>query len=155
MSDLREEKSHTKVAKLLAPFKERALPVVQETSSIQEVIDAMIRCKHSRVLFVLNDEGQLSGTISLGALVRQVFSRRHGPQIHPRVLIGMITANLAKDIMQAKPLFATGEEEVGAVLKRMLESNLKEIPILDKEQKVVGDLTMIDLLQFLSVPTKE
>jgi CBS domain-containing protein len=61
----------------------------------------------------------------------------------------MITAETAKDMMQKKPVFAKKEEEVGEILKRMIESNVKEIAILDDERKVIGDVTMIDLLKFL------
>lgn len=154
MRDLEEENSRTKLAQLLATLKGRKLPIVQETSSIEEVIAAMIRCEHSRVLFVVNDQGQLTGTISLGTLVRQVFSRRREPHLHPRFLISMITAERAKDIMRTKPMFASEDEEVGAVINRMIESNVKEIPIVDMDKKVVSDLTMIDLLKFLAGRTE-
>ena len=125
------------------------LPIVLEHSTIQEVIRAMIRFEHSRVLYVVNEAGQLTGTISMGKLARHVFSRSHEAQIHARFLITMITAETAKDMMQKKPVFAKKEEEVGEILKRMIESNVKEIAILDDERKVIGDVTMIDLLKFL------
>lgn len=148
-----EEKSRTPVARLVAVLKERKLPIVQERSSIEEVMEAMIRFEHSRLLYVVNEQGQLTGAVSLGILVRHVFSRSHGPQVHPRFLVNMITAETAKDIMQKKPIFAVEEEKVGVVLDRMIEANVKEIAVVDREKKVVGDLTMIDLLKFLSLPS--
>lgn len=33
------------------------------------------------------------------------------------------------------------------MLERMIKKNVKEIPILDDEKRVVADLTMIDLLK--------
>jgi CBS domain-containing protein len=61
----------------------------------------------------------------------------------------MITAEKAKDIMQKSFLVTTEEEKVEVVLKRMIRTNAKEIPVLDKEKRVVADLTMVDLLKFL------
>ncbi len=150
MKDLSEEQRRAKIRTLLPCISKRALPIVREGISIQDVIKAMIEFEHSRILYVVNEQEQLTGVISLGILVRQVFAPSHEPQIHARSLVGMITAETAKDIMQTKPIFAHKEEEVGSVLKKMIESNVKEIPIVDEARKLLGNLTMIDLLKFLS-----
>lgn len=149
MGNFEEEKGGMQIARLVSGLKERGLPTIKEYSTIQEVIDAMIHFGHSRVLYVINEAGQLTGTISLGALAKHVFSQSHEPQIHPRFLISMITAETASDMMQKKPVFARKEEEVGTVLKRMIESNVKEIPVLGEDKELMGDVTMIDLLKFL------
>jgi len=60
----------------------------------------------------------------------------------------MITAETAKDIMNKGVVSATGEDELDAVIKRMIKALVKEIPILDREKKVIADLTMLDLLQY-------
>jgi CBS domain-containing protein len=112
-------------------------------------IHAMIQFEHSRVVYVQNETGELIGTISLGALAKHVFSPSHVPRIHARLLLSMITTETAKDMMQKKPVFAITHEDVGTVLKRMVESKVKEIPILDEHRKIVGDVTMLDLLKFL------
>ena len=110
-----------KVTEVVALLKERKLPLIHEKANIEEVVDAIIRFEHSRLLYVVDDDRKLAGTISLGLLARHVFSASHEPQIHPRFLVNMITA----------------------------ETNVKEIPVLDKEKRVVADLTIVDLLKFL------
>ena len=149
MGNLEEQKRSMEIGGLLFSLKERRPPIVQEHSTIQDVIHAMIRFEHSRVVYVQNETGELIGTISLGALAKHVFSPSHVPQIHARALIGMITTETAKDLMQKKPVFARKDEDVGTVLKRMVESNVKEIPIVDVHRKIVADVTMLDLLKFL------
>ena len=149
MRGFREEKRRIKLAKLVAVLRERKVPIIHQKCNVDEVIDAMIRFEHSRLLYVVDDDGKLTGTISLGNLVRHVFSRSHEPQIHPRFLVSMITTETAKDIMQRNPVFAKEEEEVGVVLDRMIETNVKEVAVLDREKRVVADLTMVDLLKFL------
>lgn len=149
MGNFDEQKRGMTIASLLSTLPSRTWPIVLEHSTIQEVIHAMIRSRHSRVLYVVNEAGQLTGTISLGELARHVFSQNHEVQIHARFLITMITTITAKDMMQKKPVFAKKEEEVEETLKRMIESNVKEMPIVDDEKKVIGDVTMIDFLKFL------
>jgi CBS domain-containing protein len=144
-----KEKHHAKIGEVIAGLKGRDLPLVSQESSIEEVIDAMVRYQHTRLLYVVDEDGKLLGTISLGPLVRHVFRRSHEPQIHPRFLMSMITTETAKDIMQKNPIFAREDEDVEVVLKRMIGKNVKEIAVLDSEKKVVADVTMIDLLKFL------
>ena len=99
MRPIEKIKASARVTEVVALLKERKLPLIQEKANIEEVIDTMIRFQHSRLLYVVDDDRKLTGTISLGLLARHVFSTSHEPQIHPRFLINMITAETAKDIM--------------------------------------------------------
>ena len=144
----------SKVSELVPLLKERRLPLIHEKATIKEVVDAMTSFEYSRLIYVVDDEGRLTGTISLGLLARYVFSPSHEPQIHPRHLIDMITVETAKDIMQKNTLVATEEEAVGSVLKRMIGANVKEIPVLDREKRVVADITIVDLLRSLFNATR-
>ena len=106
--------SSSRVSELVLLLKERRLPLIPEKATIKEVVDAMIRFEHSRLVYVVDDEGRLTGTISLGLLVRHVFSHSHEPQIHPRLLIDMITAETARDIMKKTPWLPTKRKKWGA-----------------------------------------
>ncbi len=134
---------------MLAGLQGGELLVVRQESTIEEVIDAMSGYQHTRLLYVVDDEGRLLGTIALGALVRHVFGRSHAPQIHPRFLVSLITTETAKDIMQKNPIFARENEDVETVLKRMIEKNVKEIAAPDRKKRIVDKVTMIDFLTVL------
>ena len=51
--------------------------------------------------------------------------------------------------MQRSPVFAIGEDDIDNVLSRMIRANVKEIPVLDEVQRVVADITIVDLLRLL------
>ena len=59
----------------------------------------------------------------------------------------MITAETAEHIMNRGLISATAEDEVEAVIKEMVKAAIKEIPILDEKNRIVGDVTMLDLLR--------
>jgi CBS domain-containing protein len=61
----------------------------------------------------------------------------------------MITAETAKDIMQKNPVFTTENELVERLLKKIIQRKVQEIPVLDKEKRVIANLTIVDLLRFL------
>ena len=68
--------------------------------------------------------------------------------------MSMITAETAKDIMQKNPLFTTENELVETLLEKMIRSNVKEIPVIDREKRVIAYLTIVDLLRFLIKSSK-
>ena len=149
MLHFERDKLHTKIADLMDELLDRDIPLIHEDAEIEDIIDLMVKTKHTRLLYVVDKKGKLIGTISLGLLVRHVFSHRHEPQIHPRFLMHAITTETADHMMQKHPVFAREEDSVEKVVKRMIKSNVKEIAILNREKQIIGDLTMVDLLSFL------
>ena len=143
-----------KVAELVAFFKERRLPLIDQKANIEEIVSDMAHFEHSRLLYVVDHNEKLIGTISWGILARHVFSSSHDPQNHPRFIMSMITAETAKDIMQKNPLFTTENELVETLLEKMIRSNVKEIPVIDREKRVIAYLTIVDLLRFLIKSSK-
>ena len=143
-----------KVAELVAFLKERRLPLIDQKANIEEIVTAMIHFEHSRLLYVVDHNEKLIGTISWGLLTRHVFSTSHDPQIHPRFIMSMITAETAKDIMQKNPLFITENELVETLLEKMIRSNIKQIPVIDRKKRVIAYLTIVDLLRFLIKSSK-
>lgn len=124
----------------------RDIPTVLETSLIEDVIKTMSRFLHSHLVYVVNERDELTGTISLGSIIRQVLCHKYEPKVHPRMLLGMVTHETAKDIMLKKPVVALEEEEVELVIKRMIDANVKEIAVINDEGQIIADVTMIDLL---------
>ena len=146
--------SAKKVAELVAFFKKRRLPLIDQKANIEEIVAAMIHFEHSRFLYVVDHNDKLVGTISWRLLARHVFSSSHDPQIHPRFIMSMITAETAKDIMQKNPLFTTENELLETLLTKIIQRRVQEIPVIDKEKRVIANLTIVDLLRFLIESSK-
>ena len=137
------------IREILVIQEERGVPTVYESFSIEKTIDIMLKFRHSRLVYVLNDDDELIGTISLGMLMRHCFAPQYEPRIHPRLILATATAETAKDIMLENPVSAIEDDDVELVLERMIDANVKEIAILNPERKVIADITMLDLLESL------
>ena len=135
------------IGDLLPELRERTIPLVREEAGVRQIIEAFCSSCHARLLYVVDDGGRLQGVISLGHLVRHVFFHYHNSYIHTQNISSLAVAETARDFMQREPLAATLSDEVEEVLDRMIKHNVKEIPVVDEGQRVVGDLTMVDLLQ--------
>ena len=136
-----------RIADLVDELKQRKIPVVSKEATVSEIVDAFVGSHHSHILYVVDDGRKLKGVISLGNLVRHVFFLYNDRHIHIQNLISVAISETAGDFMQREPTFATLSEDVEDVLQRMIKNNVKEIPILDDEKRVVADLTLVDLLK--------
>ena len=148
MAGAKDEKSLGKIADLLEQLKQRKVPVVPKRATVSEIIDAFAASDHSRILYVVDDEWRFIGVLSLGNMIRHVFFHYHDPSIDSRSIVSMVVSETASDFMQREPMFAIHSEDVEDVLQRMIDHNVKEIPILDDEKRVVADLTIVDLLKY-------
>ena len=133
---------------ILETIKERDIPLVMEDDTIQEVLQKMLKHPHTRLIYVVDADGKCKGIISLGALIRHLFAHGFEPAVHTRFLIPMITSETARHMMDIGVIYASREDAIEAVIKRMIQSGIKEIPILDEEKRIVGDVTMLDLLKY-------
>ena len=139
-----------KICEVILEIKGREIPTIREEALIEDVMETMHRYPHSRLVYVINESNELTGTISLGMLLRHVVPHKFEPAIHPRNILGLVTHETARDIMNKKPVTAKEEDVVDTVIKRMIDANVKEIGIIDLEGKLIADVTMLDLLKSLA-----
>lgn len=135
------------IADLVEELKQRKIPVVSKEATVSEIVDTFVGSHHSHILYVVDDGERLIGAISLGNLVRHVFFLYHDRYIHTRNLISMAVSETAGDFIEREPIFATPSEDVEGLLQRMINNNIKEMPILDDEKRIVADVTIVDLLK--------
>ena len=135
-----------RVRDVVAMHQDRQVPMIKQDTPIGDLSEAMKWHRHSRQLYIVDEQDHLLGNITLGRLVMYVFASSHGSSMNPRHVIGLITCTTAGDLMTGGTLSTGMEDEVEEVLERMVAGNLDEIPVIDSEGRVVADLTMVDLL---------
>jgi CBS domain-containing protein len=131
----------------------RDVPCVPEQSDISEVIQVFVRFPHTRLVYVVDKEQRLRGTITVGSLLRHIFPYHYEARIHPRGILRNITAARAEHIMTRENVFALPDEKVDMVLKRMARTGVKEMAIIDSNGAIIGDITAVDLLSYYQVKT--
>ena len=62
--------------------------------------------------------------------------------------MSIYTARFAKDLMH-KPIYVFEDEDVLDVLEAMVEEGLQELPIVNKDKKVTGDLNCLEIIKAL------
>jgi len=119
--------------------------VVDGDCTLEEVSDKIKDLRQVRGVYVADSAGRLQGTLSLGVLIRHLTTARHRPLFHMRSWLARLTTGKVGDLMEKHVVSARLEEEVGEVLDRMIDSNIKEIPVVDEDRRLVAVLSLLDL----------
>ena len=101
--------------------------------------------RHIRGIYVVDDQGRLEGYVSLGVLIRNVMDARYKPHFHARSLLDRITCEKVADIMEKHLIYARQDDDLKKVLDRMVRSNIKQIPVVDEEQRIIVNVGILDL----------
>jgi len=113
--------------------------------TLEEASKKIADVRHLRTIYVLDHEGRLQGTLSLGELIRSMITAGHKPHFHARSLLARITAKKAADIMDKYVVYARKENDLNSVLERMIDNHIKEIPVVDEDKKIIVNIGIIDL----------
>lgn len=141
-------KPKNSIRDVLARIKERTLPTVIETARLDELIDAFERSRHSRVLYVVDDNNRFLGVIDVKDISQHVLFHYHEPRFDSRELIRIVTSEYAKDFIKKERCAALLDEDYESVLERMLKYRADEIPVLSEEGKILGDITIVDMIEY-------
>lgn len=127
---------------------ERVLPTVIETARLDELIDAFERSRHSRILYAVNAENKFLGIIDVKDISRHLLFHYNETKLGTRELIRIVTSEYAKDFIKKERCSALIEETYESVLERMLKHGADEIPVLSEKGDILGDITIIDMIEY-------
>ena len=138
-----------KVSEALTQLASQPYLVVGGDCTLEEISDKIKDQRQVRGVYVADPKGRLQGTLSLGVLIRHLTSARHKPLFHMRSLLAQLTTGKVGDLMDKNVLYARLEDEVDEVLDRMIHSNIKEIPVVDEDGRVMAVMSLLDLWRLL------
>ncbi len=118
--------------------------LVRENAPLDQVAKDLISDPKTRAVYVVDEERHLKGIITLESIMKYAFRHHLGVEsVHPPVKF--LTAQKAEEIM-VPPIYAKEEDNLEEVLGEMLKHELEELPVVDDDLKVIGDLNMLEIL---------
>jgi CBS domain-containing protein len=122
------------------------LPYLRLTSdcTLEEAAEKMAKLEQVRGVYVVDDQGRLQGSLSLGVLIRNMMAVRRSHS-YVRTLLSHITVERVSDIMDRHVIFATPDDKIEDALDRMVTHNIKEIPIVDEKRRIIGNVGILAL----------
>lgn len=111
---------------------------------------------------VIDEDGNVKGIVTEGDLIRRA-SRIDGPP-YLEILGGIIylerykdfmkdikksMGNLAEDIMSKDVITISPDEEVENAATLLVEKKIKRLPVVDKDNKLIGIVSRRDIMNYL------
>ena len=129
--------------------------MVRESDSMDSVLAQFAGRTGLRSIFVTDDEGRLVGVITRSDLLDWTKLRLGavltGALTQDRLmrLSQLVRAATARDaIHPGGPVVSVGPDaDVGEALHEMLEADLTALPVVDGQGRILGDLTLSDVLR--------
>ncbi len=108
--------------------------IVDENISIKEMLE-VIDTSNTRITFLTNEKGQLTGCISQGDIIRALID-------------GASLKVQSKDIAELNPTFVEDSDRCLEEAKRVLLSNkIHAVPVVDSSKKIISIITLMDVLE--------
>lgn len=121
--------------------------IVREEASIYETVRLMIDTPHARLASVVDEQGRLVGIVTLKSLVDHIFAHRH---FENRKTLGsmfnIVHTENSLDLATPQVIYVTPDESLEEAVQKMQAVGLEEIPVVDEEGIVIGDINLLDLL---------
>ncbi len=121
---------------------------VGESASLRDAIDAILRSE-TRKVYVLDGEGRVVGTITFETLLRhagyRLGVRKSGITSFLKML-GEIGGEKVTEVM-ITPAKVLEDELLVNATRLMVEHHLNDLPVVDGDGRLVGELNGLDILR--------
>jgi len=106
------------------------------------------------VIYVVDKERRLLGTIDVRGLLEHFLPHMFGVDILGEGILESLHGEKAKDLISETPVYVTEEEDLESAMKLLIENELDELPVIDKDQKVIGELNILEILSIWLIKTQ-
>ena len=137
------------MAKVIGELMTTECNSILEDESIYGAVKKIAASKRSKVACVVNKEGRLKGLLTPRDILEALEVRKFG-SVRGRFFVGpevlhLLTSKYAKDIMSA-PVSVHVNDRVEDAINTMLDHGFYELPVVDKDMKVIGEVSYFDVL---------
>ncbi len=124
-------------------------PVLHENAKIQDIIKILLEDPQSRSVYIVDNNNKLTGIISTLLIMKATHIIKGKKTILKEDVFNAIRiskASEAKDIMHP-PIYVYENDKILDVLEKMSSENIQELPVVDKNKHVLGDLNCLEILK--------
>jgi CBS domain-containing protein len=137
------------MAKLVGELMKTECTNVLEDATIYEAVKKIAAREKGKIACVIDREGKLKGLLNPRDILQALEVREFGVT-RERYFVGpemlhLLTSKYAKDIMSS-PVSVHVNESVEEAINTMLDHGFYELPVVDKETKVIGEISYFDIL---------
>ncbi len=125
--------------------------VIYQQQSVSELLKYFFMDQRTRHVYVVNEDGVMVGSVRLNDLIELIME--YLQNLDDRVFnkfIALFVNKTVADVMLKRFVFLKEDTSITDMLSIMLENKVNELPVLDDNNKVVGEANFMEFIKFLS-----
>jgi signal-transduction protein with cAMP-binding, CBS, and nucleotidyltransferase domain len=115
-------------------------------ATIPELVARMIEDPGTQEIYVNDTEGHYLGLITAQRLAHVVFSHRLPVSGSPIELLDLLSSETADHMLVRESISIHEDEPLTHAIDLMFRAGLIEIPVLDDDRTIVGNINLLDIL---------
>ena len=123
---------------------------VEQGKLIKAMVERFVENPPMHHVCVVDEDGKLQGMINRKRIFQTVFSHHVSADSRVTQLYNLLTAEKAGELMISDVTTVAENDDINDAIKKMIEHDLFEIPVVDKERYVLGFLASGQILKKLS-----
>jgi CBS domain-containing protein len=120
--------------------------VVSITATIPELVARMIEDPGSQEIYVNDADGRYLGLITAQRLAHVVFSHRLPVSGSTSELLDLLSSETAEHLLIRESISIHEDEPLTRAIDLMFRSGLIELPVLNDDRTIVGNVNLLDIL---------
>ena len=120
--------------------------VVSATATIPELVAHMIEDRRTHEVYVNDVDGHYLGLITAQRLAHAVFSYRLPGAGSAIELLDLLSSETADHLLIRESISIHEDEPLTRAIELMFRAGLVELPVLDDDRTIVGNVNLLDIL---------
>jgi CBS-domain-containing membrane protein len=121
--------------------------VMSEDADLRDIVQHFVENPFDHHVCIVDASNHLLGLVNRKRLFKNLFSHHISSDSRVSKLFTYHTARTSSQLMLTHIFSATEEETIDYVIKVLIEHNIRELPILDRDGRLLGILTTLRLMQ--------
>ena len=121
--------------------------VMSEDADLRDIVRHFVENPFDHHVCIVDADNHLLGLVNRKRLFKNLFSHHIASDSRMSKLFTFHTASTSSHLMLTHVFSATEEETIDNVIKDLIEHNIRELPILDQDGRLLGILTTLRLMQ--------
>ncbi len=135
--------------KLVKELMTRKFVKLHEEDLIYQAVEKIAADRETLIACVVDSDGKLKGIITPREVLKTVevreFETVRYPFFEGAEILGLLTSKYAKDMMSA-PISVREDDEVETAINIMLDYGFYEVPVVDSEERVLGEINYFGII---------
>ena len=135
--------------KLVKELMTRKFVKLNEEDLIYQAVEKIAADRETLIACVVDRDGKLKGIITPREVLKTVevreFETVRYPFFEGAEILGLLTSKYAKDMMSA-PISVREDDEVEKAINIMLDYGFYEVPVVDEEGRVLGEINYFNII---------